>query len=131
MLVFDAVIYNEDRHFSNLGLLRDNHSGKILGAAPAFDNGLSLFNYAMQDDINNLKEYALSRANPYGVSYETVCREIMGNKQKAQLKRLIGFTFERHKSINLPEERLKPIERHIQWRIFQWRVFRSCLLLAL
>lgn len=117
MLVFDAVIYNEDRHFSNFGLLRDNHSGKILGAAPVFDNGLSLFNYAMQDDINNLKEYALSRANPYGVSYETVCREIMGHKQKAQLKRLIGFTFERHKSINLPEERLKPIERHIQWRI--------------
>ena len=63
MLVFDAVIYNEDRHFSNFGLLRDNHSGKILGVAPAFDNGLSLFNYAMQDDINNLKEYALSRAN--------------------------------------------------------------------
>ena len=66
MLVFDAVIYNEDRHFSNFGLLRDNHSGKILGAAPVFDNGLSLFNYAMQDDINNLKEYAL----PYMSFYQ-------------------------------------------------------------
>ena len=24
MLVFDAVIYNEDRHFGNFGVLRDN-----------------------------------------------------------------------------------------------------------
>ena len=44
MLVFDAVIYNEDRHFGNFGILRDNRSGKILGSAPIFDNGLSLFN---------------------------------------------------------------------------------------
>ena len=27
MLVFDAVIYNEDRHFGNFGILRDNHTG--------------------------------------------------------------------------------------------------------
>lgn len=28
MLVFDAVIYNEDRHFGNFGVIRDNKSGK-------------------------------------------------------------------------------------------------------
>ena len=42
MLVFDAVIYNEDRHFGNFGVLRDNHTGKVIGAAPIFDNGVSL-----------------------------------------------------------------------------------------
>ena len=117
MLVFDAIIYNEDRHFGNFGVLRDNHSGKIISAAPIFDNGLSLFNYAMQDDIENLQKYALSRANPYGIPYETICREVMGKKQREQLKRLIGFKFTRHNSINLPEKRLKPIEAHIQWRV--------------
>ncbi|MBQ9010564.1 MAG: XRE family transcriptional regulator [Clostridia bacterium] len=61
MLVFDAVIYNEDRHFGNFGILRDSHSGKVIGPAPIFDNGLSLFNYAMQDDIDNLEAYALTR----------------------------------------------------------------------
>ena len=30
MLVFDALIYNEDRHFGNFGVLRDNHSGNII-----------------------------------------------------------------------------------------------------
>ena len=117
MLVFDAVIYNEDRHFGNFGILRDNHSGKIIGAAPVFDNGLSLFNYAMQDDINNLDAYARTRANPYGIPYETICREVMGQKQRSQLHCLINFHFVRHPSLNLPEERLVPIEQHVQKRI--------------
>ena len=117
MLVFDAVIYNEDRHFGNFGILRDNQTGKILGPAPIFDNGLSLFNYAMQDDIDQLAEYAKSRANPYGIPYETVCMEVMGPKQRRQLHRMINFRFTRHPSLNLPEERLVPIEQHIQWRV--------------
>lgn len=117
MLVFDAVIYNEDRHFVNFGILRDNHSGRILGAAPIFDNGLSLFNYAMPEDIRNLSEYAKTRANPYHIPYETVCREVMGTKQRNQLRRLIGFRFQRHPEINLPEERLTAIEDQINLRV--------------
>ena len=116
MLVFDAVVYNEDRHFGNFGLLRDNHTGKILAPAPIFDNGLSLFNYAMPEDFKELDAYAKTRSNPYRVSYEEVCREVMGVKQKAQLRKLIGFTFTRHPSMNLPEERLTAIEKQIALR---------------
>lgn len=117
MLVFDAVIYNEDRHFGNFGVLRDNHSGKIIGAAPIFDNGISLFNFAMPDDYVHLDEYAKTRSNPYGVSYENVCREVMGTKQRNQLRRLIGFRFQRHPSINLPEKHLQAIEKQIDLRV--------------
>lgn len=117
MLVFDALIYNEDRHFGNFGVLRDNHTGQIIAPAPIFDNGLSLFNFAMEDDFKDLKKYAKSRSNPYGVTFESICKEIMGAKQKAQLRRLIGFKFKRHPSINLPEERLKAIENHINDRV--------------
>jgi hypothetical protein len=116
MLVFDAVIYNEDRHFGNFGVLRNNHTGKILGPAPIFDNGLSLFNFAMPDDFEDLPSYAKTRNTPYGVPFESVVSEVMGKKQMAQLRRLIGFRFVRHPSINLPEERLQAIERQIEAR---------------
>lgn len=120
MLVFDAVIYNEDRHFGNFGVLRDNHSGEVLGAAPIFDNGLSLFNFANTTDMDNLDEYAKTRSTPYnGVSYETVCEQAMGKVQTAQLRRLIGFRFTRHPLYNLPEERLQAIERHMETRVRQ------------
>ena len=116
MLVFDAVIYNEDRHFGNFGVLRDNHTGKIIKPAPIFDNGLSLFNFAMTDDLENLSEYAKTRTPPYSVSFKDVCKAIMSSKQKTQLRKLLNFTFTRHPSINLPEERLTAIEPQIQKR---------------
>ena len=117
MLVFDAVIYNEDRHFGNFGVLRDNHSGEIIGAAPVFDNGLSLFNFAMPDDFKDLDSYAKTRGTPYGVSFESICREVMGPVQARQLRRLIGFTFRRHPKLNLPEYRLQAIEKHMLSRV--------------
>ena len=116
MLVFDAVIYNEDRHFGNFGVLRDNHTGKIIKPAPIFDNGLSLFNFAMADDLENLSEYAKTRTPPNGVSFDEVCKAVMGSKQKSQLRKLLNFTFTRHPSINLPEERLMAIEAQIHTR---------------
>lgn len=116
MLVFDAVIYNEDRHFGNFGILRDNHTGKTIGPAPIFDNGLSLFNFAMPDDFKNLAEYAKTRSTPYGVSFESICVEVIGKKQAAQLRKLLDFRFKRHESINLSEERLTAIEKHIEAR---------------
>ncbi len=119
MLVFDAVIYNEDRHFGNFGVLRDNRSGKITASAPIFDNGLSLFNFATKDDFEDLDSYAKTRSTPYGVSFEDVCAEVMGKTQTAQLRRLIDFKFKRHSSINLPEWRITVLEEHIQKRVVQ------------
>ena len=116
MLVFDALIYNEDRHFGNFGILRDNHTGEIISPAPIFDNGLSLFNFATETEIKELDEYSQERSNPYYMEYEEVCELAMGAKQKEQLRRMIGFKFERHPTLNLPEDRLIAIEKKIQRR---------------
>lgn len=43
MLLFDWIIFNEDRHYNNFGFIRDVHTGKILGMAPIYDNGNSLW----------------------------------------------------------------------------------------
>jgi len=57
------------------------------------------------------------RTNPYRLSFEEVCAEVMGAKQKEQLRRMIGFKFKRHPSINLPEEHLQVIERILEIRV--------------
>jgi len=120
MLVFDALIYNEDRHFGNFGILRDNHSGKIIAPAPIFDNGLSLLCYAGNDDLASmsaLEEYAKTRTTPYRLSFEEICAEIMGTKQKEQLRRMIGFRFQRHPSLNFSEEHLQMLEKLMEGRV--------------
>lgn len=66
--MFDALIYNKDRHSGNFGLLRDNHTGQIVTPAPVFDNGLSLMAFAGKaelDSFSHFEAYARTRTNPY------------------------------------------------------------------
>ena len=61
----------------------------------------------MKDDFQTLSLYAKGRTNPYGESYESICKRYMGSRQKAELRKIIGFKFERSDLMNLPEWRLK------------------------
>ena len=118
MMIFDALICNTDRHTGNYGLIVDNKTNKPVGFAPIFDNGLSLFNYAMADDIVDIDSYAKTRFPAYdAVSYDEIVKAFISERQKAQLRKLINFRFERHSRYNLPKERLKAIEGFLQRRI--------------
>jgi hypothetical protein len=117
MLVFDALVYNEDRHFGNFGLLRDNRTGIITAPAPVFDNGYSLFNYAMPEDYANIDEYAKTRSPAYsGTTFEGICQSIVTSRQTAMLRNVLGFSFMRHQKMNLPEKHLIAIEKHLRKR---------------
>jgi len=117
MLIFDALVYNEDRHFGNLGLLRNNNTGKITAPAPIFDNGLSLFSNAMPDDYKNIDDYAKTRFPIYrGTTFEGICRTFITSRQIEKLRKVLSFRFKRHPKLNLPDEHLTAIEKHIQSR---------------
>lgn len=117
MLVFDALIYNEDRHFGNFGLMVDNRTNTPYEFAPIFDNGLSLFNFAMMDDLANIEEYSKTRSSSYGVPFDNIVKEFITHRQKAQLRQMIGFEFERDRNYNLPAKRMKIIENYLQRRV--------------
>lgn len=119
MLIFDCLICNEDRHFGNFGVLRDNHTGKILGPAPLFDHGLGLFSQALSSDLKS--EQTLLRAadqfTPFyeGVSVDDICR-LAGKKQKKELLRLVNFQFKKHPLYNWSDHRLKITKNVIKER---------------
>ena len=119
MLIFDSVIINEDRHFGNFGILRDNHTGKIIKPAPIFDNGLSLLCYISKDkySLDYMKEYASKRVSAYNIEFDEIVNEYMEKRQKDKLRKLIGFKFERDKKDNLNEEFLSNLEIIIQERV--------------
>lgn len=119
MLVFDALIYNEDRHFGNFGLMVDNRTNRPCAFAPLFDHGISLFNYAMPDDLDDLDAYAKTRSSSYGVPFENIVQAFISPRQKEALRRLIGFRFENRYKYRLPAKRLRAMERHLQARVQQ------------
>ncbi len=117
MLIFDAVVCNEDRHFGNFGLKVENKTNKIVGTAPIFDNGLSLFNYAMDDELEDIEVYAKTRLMATSQDFLLFTKEIITPRQKERVRKLINFRFKRHSRYNLDKKRLKIIEKFIQIRV--------------
>lgn len=117
MLIFDALIFNTDRHGGNFGLLVDNKTNRPIALAPIFDNGLSLFNYAMDDELEDVERYSKTRGSAFGVAHIEIAKEFITSRQKAQLRKMINFKFTKHARYNLPAKRLKIIEEFLQKRV--------------
>ena len=116
MMIFDALIYNTDRHYGNFGMLVDTKTNKPVSLAPIFDNGLGLFPYAAKNDLEDLDAYAKTRDSAFGVPFDEIAKEFITDRQKKQLRKILNFSFKRDKNYNLPAERLKTIERFIRRR---------------
>ncbi|WP_172137028.1 XRE family transcriptional regulator [Adlercreutzia sp. ZJ473] len=110
MLVFDALVFNEDRHMGNYGVLRDAATGHVLGMAPVFDNNLSLFASAMPDEFepDGMLERAKRGRGAFAPALDEQAALVMGPVQKRQLERLAGFELRRHPVMDeFPEPRTR------------------------
>lgn len=120
MVLFDAVIYNEDRHYGNFGLLKDNHTGKYITLAPLFDNGYSLFARCTDRNLFDKDAFKIYQENYktslLGANHAQLIEWFCDKEAVAKLRKLYNFKFERHEKYNLPEERLCFLETYIQNR---------------
>ena len=116
MMIFDAVIYNTDRHYGNFGLLVDSKTNQPFAMAPVFDNGLGLFPYAVQEDLDTIRAYAKTRSSAFDVSFDDIAREFITDKQREGLRKLLNFDFARDKNYNLSAERLKILGKFVRNR---------------
>lgn len=125
---FDALIFNTDRHLGNFGYLVDNDKNEIVGAAPIFDNGYGLFSLALYrpgdrlDEFSDLTKY-VSRVKPALYSKWLGFPGGITKSMLERMKALKGFRFKRHKYYNLPQDKLRSIEKFLQSRILQIEEF--------
>ena len=98
MLVFDALIVNQDRHANNHGFLRDNRTGRILGPAPLFDHNMSLFKNDMRANWESgaWTPRVLSERQPSNsrMTFRDQCAAIMGASQHEMLRKALDVTLE-------------------------------------
>ena len=119
MLVLDAIIMNTDRHFGNFGFIIDNKTNKIVAPAPLFDHGNSLLNFAGRDDLENdeaLKAYADTLLPCVYDDFIGTAKTVLTQKHREGLRKLLGFKFKKNSRYNLPDKRLKMLEKMIQSR---------------
>lgn len=124
MIIFDALIYNHDRHLGNFGIIKDNHTGDILGMAPIFDNGAGLLAYTslskfkdletFEDYYKNDNDFNLSN---YWIDFRDLVKKYCTDKQLVKLKKLDNFKFTKHPRYNLLEGRLEYLNILIDYRV--------------
>lgn len=117
MLVFDAVIFNTDRHFGNFGFMVDNKTNQISAPVPLFDHGNSLFNYAGRDDLENfaaLEAYAATLMPCTYDDFTGTAKKELTLELREGLRHLLDFKFKKHSRYNLPDKRLKLMEQFVQ-----------------
>ena len=117
MLVFDAVIFNTDRHFGNFGFMVDNKTNKITASAPLFDHGNALFNYAGRDDLETfaaLEAYAATLMPCTYDDFTGTAKKALTPELREGLRHLLDFKFKKHPRYNLPDKRLKLLEQFVQ-----------------
>ncbi len=114
MFVIDAVILNEDRHKNNFGFIVDNRTQKIVDMAPLFDHNVALLPYAEEGEFEYGGEYLRQKGPRLGDSWIKTAAMCLDSKTRKSLVRLSDFRFERHSKYNLPDWRLKDLERLIQ-----------------
>ena len=120
MIIFDAVIFNTDRHYGNFGFLVDSRTNKIVAPAPLFDHGNSLFSLAGRDALVNeesLKKYAAALKPCVYDDFVGEAKSVITHEQKNILRCLLNFRITRHSRYNLPNNRLTLIEKTISSRV--------------
>lgn len=119
MIVLDALICNTDRHYGNFGFLVNNKTNKIVAPAPLFDHGNSLYNFAGRDDLESYDAFSRYADTLLPCVYDDFileAKKVLTKEHKEHLRKLLQFKFKKHSRYNLPDQRLKYLEKRIHER---------------
>ena len=100
-MLFDALIYNTDRHLGNFGLIFDTQTGEILRPAPIFDNGCSLFSLLQKDDLKDIFSTLCVHKSYFDLAFIDQIVLFVRKRHIKNLQRLLNFSFKRHENSTL------------------------------
>ena len=119
MLIFDALIFNTDRHYGNFGFLIDSHTNSIIAPAPLFDHGNSLFNFAGVDALKSKEsflKYAKAQMPCVYDDYVAEAKKVLTHDWRNAIRKLLDFKLPKHSRYNVGKERLSLIEYAVSQR---------------
>lgn len=116
LMLFDALIYNTDRHLGNFGMLFDNEDNTFIKPAPIFDNGLCIFNFLMESDLKNIAEALKDKTSSFDIPFDLQLELFVSKRHIPMLEKLLDFRFEKHPKFNLPNHWLDSISQFLRQR---------------
>ena len=119
LLVFDALVYNYDRHLSNIQFLYDADKLFIIGFAPIFDNGASLGSRCVNDDFDSIIKYCKSKSPAIYEDFSSSLSQLVSDDTYAKLLSVSDFQFENGGIRRMNSVRFASLNRLIRERIHE------------
>ncbi len=119
MLVFDALVFNIDRHQGNHGFYIDNATQKIITVAPLFDHNQTLLPTTEDEELfdGDIDRILYTKTPKIGIDFVETAHKLLTPDIKGDLLKLRGFTFTKHAKYNLEDRRLHILEEIIEKQI--------------
>lgn len=117
MLMLDALVFNVDRHFGNLGVLFNNDTLEKIKIAPIYDLNWSLFPSFSVEELENdtvFGDKLVSQVPKMGEDFTHLGRLALNDCLKDKLKDLQDFAFSFRGNDEFPSQRVKLLERIVK-----------------
>ncbi len=114
MLIFDALIFNTDRHLNNYGFLIDNDTLKIKGFAPYYDQNLCLFGGVGEDAFKTPDRVVYYRQPRFEDDFTALGQEMMTDEIAKDVEKLTDFSFKFRGDEDFPEWLVEGTEKIIR-----------------
>lgn len=115
LMVYDALILNQDRHLGNFGYLINNNTGEFIKPAPLFDNGFSLVYGASNRDLTDIRAYADSIEGKY-LPFDQAAQLFLKRRHIKKIRSLLNFSFEKHPKWNVSNAAWDSMNKLIRYR---------------
>lgn len=116
LMVFDALVYNTDRHFRNIEIEIDSDTNQPIGPGPIYDNGLSFFGYLRRRDLDNIENALDDTTSAFQISFDEQLKIFVQPRHAEVYSKLFDFRFDRSHPLGLTDDELEKIEQFIQRR---------------
>ena len=128
IFLFDALVFNVDRHLGNFGYLIDNDTNEIIDVAPIFDNGYGLMPHlevsarSAADNYYAIRNYLRDKRPALFHGWLDFPYQL-GESMLDRLAALDRFRFKKHRHYNWTDERRVVLSGFLQKRAFEVRNF--------
>jgi len=115
----ESMVQRNSRSLPIIDMIIDSRTNQIAAPAPLFDHGNSLFNFAGKDDLESeatLAAYADTLEPCVYDDFLGMARAVLTQKHREGLQHLLSLRFRKHSRYNLPDKRLRLIEKEVQKR---------------
>ena len=109
MLVFDALIGNEDRHLNNFGYFVDNVTNRFTKPSPLFDHGLSLLASVIGREHMTPEECASISSRGTFLAFDSQIAAFVRPRHRDAIIRVMNLEFKQHPDFALDDRTIERI----------------------